>query len=257
MVRYFKVLYFILIAISGYSQTDTNSIKYINKSDTRFDEIRLIYRKQNVFSAIVHTKGLGFNYRHYNVLNATQKTFYNIEWVTLKHPKEVKITTFNTDARGYVYGKKNDVSILSGSFGYEKIKHEKQSLNGVQISLNYSIGPSIAILKPVYLEIAYPYLITGARKVIEQYDETKHSQSQIFGKANVFYGLDKLRFLPGLNVKAAVQFEYSKSDEYVRAIEIGLRSDIFLKDIPIMAIIDNNFAFLNIFACWQFGKKIK
>lgn len=235
--------------------TDSAAIIYNKVNGVRYDETRLLYKKQTTGGIIVHTRGLGINFRNYKIRNAFQKTFYNIDLVTLKHPKEYKITTYDDNANPYVYGKKNDVAVLGFSYGFEKVKHEKENLRSILISFNYSLGASAAILKPVFLEIAYPYVITGAYTVNEAYDENKHFQAQIYGKSTFGYGFNKLSLIPGLNAKASVQFEYSSSDEYVRALEVGGRIDVFAKELPIMSKIDNAFLYVNLFVHWQFGKK--
>lgn len=240
---------------SAQNKPTMDSVVYTKVNDVRYDEVRLLYKKQNTGGFVLHTRGLGANFRGYTILNAFQKTFYNIDFITLKHPKEFKITTYDDNANPYVYGKKNDVGVIGFSYGFEKVKHEKENLRSILISFNYSLGVSAAVLKPVYLEIAYPYVISGAYTVNEAYDENKHFQAQIYGKSTFGYGFNKLSLIPGLNAKASVQFEYSSSDEYVRALEVGARVDAFAREIPIMSKVKNSFFYVNLFVHWQFGKK--
>ncbi len=264
-LRNFLCVGFLLGGFYAYAQNDTlmppaqtdsaGKVNYTKVNDVRYDEVRLLYKKQFTIGVIAHTRGWGGNYRGYKILDAFQKTFYNIDFVTQKHPKEQKISSFDNDARSYVYGKKNDVGILGFSYGYERVKHEKENLRSVLVSFNYSGGLSAAILKPVFLEIAHPFVKNEAIISNEQYDETRHFQAQIYGKSAWAYGLDKLKLIPGVHAKASVQFEYSSSDEFVRAVEAGARLDVFAKPLPIMARIDNSFWFLNLFIHWQFGKK--
>lgn len=236
-------------------QSDSVHVNYNKISDTRYDDVRLLYKNQFTIGVILHTRGWGLNYRGYKIRDAFQKTFFNIDFVTQKHPKEQKISSFDNDARSYVYGKKNDIGIIGVSYGYERVKHEKENLRAVLVSFNYSAGISAAILKPVFLEIAYPYVVNGALIRNEQYDENKHFQAQIYGKSAFAYGLDKLKLIPGIHLKSSVQFEYSSADEYIRAFEVGGRLDVFPKPLPIMARTSNSFWFLNLFIHWQFGKK--
>lgn len=236
-------------------QDSSSAIRFQKVNDTRYDENRLLYNKQFTIGAFLHTRGWGLNYRGYKIHNAFQKSFYQIEFATQKHPKEFRITTYDDNANPYVYGKKNDVGMFSFSYGYEKVKHEKEHLRAILVSFNYSAGLTAAVLKPVYLEIAYPYVISGAQVYNEPYDEAKHFQAQIYGKSDFAYGLNKLSLMPGLHARAGVQFEYSSSDEYVRALEAGGRIDVFLKELPIMANTNNSFWFLNLYVAWLFGKK--
>lgn len=130
-------------------------------------------------------------------------------------------------------------------------------MKGVQISMNYAVGPSLGFVKPVYLEIAYPFVSQDARKLIEAYDETKHSQSQIYGRAPFMYGIEKTKLYPALNAKISSNFEYNNNDALIRAVEVGLRADAFLQKVPMMAYAKNYALYFNLFVNWQFGKKIE
>ncbi len=264
--KFFLLLssFFLLFIQFSQAQTDTlpkrdtviktNEIK---THDIRFNENRLIYRKEYTGGAFIHTRGWGLNYRAAKNLNATQKLFQNFELLFIKHPKEYKISSYDRNASNYVYGKKNSLSIFAYSYGYQKILYEKEETKGVQISVNYSAGPSIGFVKPVYLVIAYPNVGQNALKLIEAYDETKQTQAQIYGKAPFIYGIEKTKLYPALNAKISFNFEYNNDDAFIRSLEIGGRLDAFLKEVPMMAYA-NNYQFLfNLFIHWQFGKKIE
>lgn len=117
--KYLKPLFkFILIFSLGFcfvqarSQTDSTKIdtviktEYNKTKDIRFDENRLLYRKEYSGGIILHTRGFGANYRKTTNLNARQKYYLNYEFIVIKHPKEYKISSFDRNANSYVYGKK-------------------------------------------------------------------------------------------------------------------------------------------------------
>lgn len=263
MLMRFSWLFFIffMLSLASFGQSDsttlsTDSVVLKTKNDTRFDDGRLLYRYNisGVFTA--HTSGWGFHIRKARNLNLFQKLFWNIEFSTMKHPKEYKISPFEGDAKSYVFGKKNNLSILRGTYGYQKMLFEKEEFKGVQIGVNFAGGFTMGLAKPVYLEIQYPY-VSGANtlSVFEAYDETKHSQIQIRGRAPFVYGINEIKIYPGLHARAAINIEYSSVDNIIRAIETGIQVDAFYKKVPIMAFADNKQFFINLFISWQFGKK--
>ncbi len=120
----------------------------------------------------------------------------------------------------------------------------------------YSAGPTIVFLKPVYYEIYYstgvPYEYYTK---VEKFNTSVH-QSNIFGKASFFEGIDEISIIPGVSAKFGFNFEYSRRNININAIEFGAGIDIFPKEIPIMATESNQFFFLNLFAGYRFGKSI-
>ena len=59
--------------------------------------------------------------------------------------------------------------------------------------------------------------------------------------------------VPGLYAKGGFNFEYSKQDKIIHAIELGLQINAFPKEIPIMAGTDNNAIFFSLFLSYRFG----
>ena len=59
--------------------------------------------------------------------------------------------------------------------------------------------------------------------------------------------------MPGIYAKSGFNFEYSKEDKVIHAIEIGATLSAYLKEIPIMASSDNQFIFFSLFVSYRFG----
>jgi hypothetical protein len=87
----------------------------------------------------------------------------------------------------------------------------------------------------------------------EKFDITKHDPTMINGRASVFKGLDETKVLPGLYAKGGFNFEYSKEDKVIHAIEIGAQINLFPKKIPIMATESNKAVYFTLFASYRFG----
>ena len=75
----------------------------------------------------------------------------------------------------------------------------------------------------------------------------------IYGKASFTKGLNETKIMPGLYAKAGFNFEYSKEDKIIHAIEIGGQINAFPKKIPIMAVSDNKSIFFSLFVSYRFG----
>ena len=59
--------------------------------------------------------------------------------------------------------------------------------------------------------------------------------------------------MPGIYAKSGFNFEYSKEDKVIHAIEVGTTLSAYLKEIPIMATSDNKSIFFSLFVSYRFG----
>lgn len=221
-------------------------------------DIKTIYKKEIYGGAFLHTQGYGANLRQTKFISVDRKNILSIELSTMKHAKEFK--TYNPyfeDRRGFVYGKKNSLTVLRPAIGRQKIHFQKLSKRGVQISSIYMGGASIGIVKPVYLVIVKPASSGGdsQREVLEKYNENEHQLSMIKGRGPMLKGLEESEINAGLNLKYALNFEYAPSEEKYTALEVGLDFELFYKPVRIMAFDNDQQAFLTLYANLQFGKK--
>ncbi len=222
--------------------------------ETVFEQTTTIYSSEKSGGLGMHTAGFVGTYRYATYLTGFTKRVYEIEIANIKHPKEVKsINPFENDLKGYVYGKKNGFYTLRPSIGFHKVFIPKQSVRGVSITYVTHLGASLGLAKPVYLNIRE---VTDNDNVIiarRRYDPDKHDQDDIYGKASFLNGMDEITLYPGLFVKAGLQFDFANDREVVKALEIGLKTDIYFSNIPIMAYADNQAYFLNIYLQFYFG----
>lgn len=239
----------------GSDFADSNIVTTTSPFSGRFDDTRLLYRKELSGGIHIHTSGWGFNLRPGRFITPLKKRYFDFELLTMKHPKEYKLTPINDDAKKYVFGKKNALGILRASYGRLNTLSEKEYQKNVQISYVYFFGASLAMVKPVYLKIAYPNALQKESTTIEKYNESKHQQDQIFGRAPYARGIDEISLIPGLHLKLALNFEHALEDELLRAVEVGVTGDAFLKKIPIMAFVDNQQFYFTGYVSIQFGKK--
>jgi hypothetical protein len=216
---------------------------------------QVLYRNEMHGGAFLHTNGLGGFFRKGRHVTGKRMRFFEIEFLSMSHVKSNKrVNPFEESARQYVYGKQNSFAIIRPGIGFQNVLHGKDRRKGVSVRYHYFAGPSIGITKPVYLEIVY-YSNTGRTFASEKYDPQRHHLDNIYGRAPFTKGLDELKIHPGVYGKFGLSFEYSGYDDVVRALETGIVIDAFNKDIPIMALTQNNQVFINFYISFVFGKR--
>jgi len=247
MLKNLKLYSFLLlIFISGevYSQGEID------------DQPKIMLRNEKTGIAYLTSNGIGVGYRFGKRINARNQTLYDIDFMNVKHPKEVRLTSnYNYySSRSFIFGKQNNFFQLKASIGKQYEIFRKNDKGGISIRYFYSVGPTLGILKPIYYEIRYYNLYENYTK-IERFNTSIH-QSNINGKASFFKGFDELAIVPGGSAKFGFNFEYGREDAIINAIEVGLGLDIYPRSIPIMATHPNNFYFLNLSVGYRFGKVI-
>lgn len=252
-----RIRLFILFFFTSYSLVLYGQDDFTNSPVT-------LYRTQKQIGVTIHTAGLGANYVYAKYKDAKNLRFYSIEFLNIKHEKERKRVNDSYDInyktpRGFVYGKVNSFLVLRPTIGKKKIFTKKTRRKGVEFGQLWHFGPSIGMLKPVYLEIID---YNANYFPIERYDPVKHDLNNIFGRASVLKGVDEIKFEPGLFIKYGLNFEYSSSVNYLQGIEVGIAADLYLNKIEIMAeeILGlsagkNKRLFVNLYLNYYLGRK--
>lgn len=219
------------------------------------EDIGFVYGKEFSGGILFHSAGWGMQLRFASAKTYKHKFTYNLDLLTIKHPKQVKVKNpLYDNAKSYYYGKLNVLMPLRFSIGYRKILYEKKRENGVEISYLGQIGPSLGILKPVYLQIIKPTEL-GSIVVEEKYDPAQHHEGNIYGRVGFMKGLGESKIYPGLFTKAGLLFEYSGEEDGIRAIEVGAMMDIYTKKTPILANELNKNIHINLYLSFLFGRK--
>lgn len=233
---------FLYGAITAFAQGDLN------------EQQKVFFRNERSFAFLLNSDGLGLSFREAKRINFLNKRILEIDLGTLKHPKEYKISNiYTTGAGSYVFGKLNSVIYLRGGLGNQHEIYKKADLGGVAIRYFYSAGLVIALYKPIYYKVLYPVSLNEFEYREEKFDVSIHQPDQIYSKASFFKGIGETKALPGIYGKAGFNFEYSKEDKVIHAIEIGAQINAFPKTIPIMASPDNKSIFFSLFVSYRFG----
>lgn len=217
------------------------------------EQQRVFFRNERSFAILLNTDGFGLSYRGAKRIDYLNKRLLEIETGTLKHPKEYRLSTGYNQGGTFVFGKLNSTFYLRGGIGYQHELYKKADLGGIAIRYFYSAGPVLAIYKPIYYKVLYPVSSNEAVTKEEKFSASIAIPQDIYSKASFIKGLDETKVLPGLYVKGGFNFEYSKEDKIIHAIELGAQINAFPKKIPIMASTDNKSIFFSLFVSYRFG----
>lgn len=208
------------------------------------EEKPILLRQEASFGVHLHTSGWGLEFKRGRNITGYKKLMFEAQIVSMKHPKEVKtINPYYENSKSFIYGKLNTFNIIRASVGKRHTIYSKADRTGVEVRFNYMGGLSLGITKPIYLEIVkqdppnsgFNYIVT------EKYnpDDPNHNIERIYGRAPFTYGLDEIKFHPGVFLKAGFNFEYAPFHEDIKAIEVGAALDAFPRRIHIMAADTN------------------
>jgi hypothetical protein len=226
---------------------------------TIYEETRVPYKKEFYGGVMAHGDGWGVQFTRGTYTTARDRRLLGIELVGMKHPKEIKsFNPYYEDSRGYFYGKSNSFLIVRPTYGGKHQITDKIRRTGVEVNYVWGIGPSIGLLKPVYLQIGKPDQVPYESIVIERYDPVVHDVQNIYGRATWFRGVGELALYPGGFGRFGFNFEYSGQTSGIKSLEAGVSMDAYPVVIPIMVElegVENKQFFFEFYLALQFGKK--
>lgn len=245
----FKLFFIVILWASIFIQ-DTHAQENNEKKDN------LLYKKEFSIYPLIHTSGLGIGYRRAYNKTYYRKLAWEIEAVTLKHPKEVRSVSLYNPTKFIIIGKLNQCYLLRAGIGQQHLLNEKPYWGGVELRYFYMGGLSLAITKPIYVKVVkYDSGDTTFYYEDEKYDPDKHDITSIFSKSSFFKGFDGLKFYPGVYFKTGLNFEFSSGSKTLQCLEFGICADLFYKNVPILAFRNDQFLFTNLYLSLHFGGK--
>lgn len=261
-------LFFFILIIAAFVSHDLTGQNDLYPEDDALKGV--IYRKELAFDTRLHTNGFAFAVNFGDIITYKRSKYYQLELGYLRDPREQKQTRnigvlFNSSSNSFKLGKQNNVFTLRGGVGRKKFISNKARRKGIAIGYSYEMGPSIAILKPYYLQLQYDVEVDGRTRTelrTEKYSPENADKfldfREIYGSAGFSKGLRELTFIPGAQAKAGLFFSLGAFDEYIKSVEVGLMADVFIKKIPIMVeteSISNKPYFINLYLHLQLGKR--
>jgi hypothetical protein len=216
---------------------------------------RVLLKKELTGGVTIHVLGMGANFR-----KGMNKTYFNsrmfeLEFVSMKHPKEVRVVkSYYYNAKSFIYGKINHVYILRGGYGFKKLLNRKPYWGGVELRLMYMGGLSLAIAKPVYLYFWDPSLLYIQEEKYNP-DNPYHGEEFIYGRAPFTNGFGEIKLYPGAYIKTGLNFEFGSLNSKIRALEAGASLELFPIAIPIMAFNPEQNLIFTFYLNFSLGKR--
>jgi hypothetical protein len=217
------------------------------------EQQKVFFRNEKSFGILLNSDGIGVSYREAKRIDYRNKRLLEIDAGTLKNSKEYRQPSAYTQGGSYVFGKLNSTFYLRAGIGHQHELFKKADLGGIAVRYFYSVGPVFALYKPVYYKVLYVYSATEGEIKVEKFDPSIAIPQDIYGRASFIKGLTEIKFMPGLYAKAGFNFEYSKEDKIIHAIELGGQLNAFPVKIPIMAGDNNKSLFFSLFVSYRFG----
>jgi hypothetical protein len=217
------------------------------------EQLKVFFRNERTFAVLLNTDGIGVSYRAAKRIDYLNKSLIEIEAGSLTHPKEYKLSNPYIQGGRFVFGKLNSTFYLRGGIGHQKELFKKADLGGVAIRYFYSAGPVISLYKPVYYKVFYPLSLFEYEIKEEKFNNSITLPQEIYGRASFVKGLNEIKVMPGIYAKGGFNFEYSKEDKVIHAIETGAQLSVFAKTLPIMASDDNKMIFFSLFVSYRLG----
>ena len=179
----------------------------------------------------------GLAFRQSRLLSGTlfglpQYRYLSVEVVNVKHPKELSSSLNNIGTR-YIEGKENYLFVIRPQYGREVKLFQRANDEGVSVSGILAAGPSLAIIKPYYLEVSFGNTSRTVPASQVNGFQTPTGET-VTGAGGFFQGFGESKLSVGLNVKAALSFELSTFRSNTTGIEIGFLAEAFPNKILII-----------------------
>ncbi|MBU1370003.1 MAG: hypothetical protein KJ578_08695 [Bacteroidetes bacterium] len=223
------------------------------------DEL-IIYNRERSAIIQAHTLGYGIAYRPGKNVSALRTFLWNLELITMKSPKQIKIINpYYNNSKRYVYGKLNDVFMLRGGYGLKKQLNRKPYWGGIELRWLMEGGISVAFEKPYYYFVVNIEQGTGGFWVqsidTRKFDDFSTSTDNIYGRAPFTRGLNEIAVRPGIYLKTGLNFEFGYMKTQIKALEAGAAIEVFPQGISIMDDERNQRLFITFYLSFGFGKR--
>jgi len=260
----------VLAVFRGFSQDTTITLEnkskpvILNKITSPSNKTKSIgYEHEFSMGGKLSTTGWSIFGDYTKDINLDKKRVYYFELGFINDPKEAKrvneFTIGPESPKPFIYGKQNSFFNLKAALGQKLMIGEKAEKSGFQVSFNYAGGVSAGFIKPYYLEIfnttGETSDLTRAIKYTPETESLFLDATSIYGASGFSIGFNEIKFAPGIFAKSGFNFDWATYDDFVKSMEVGLGTEVYLKEIPILISENNKPYFVYLYLSLQFGKK--
>jgi hypothetical protein len=257
-----------LSGIYGYAQTVTKSTDTTTQAKTTFVPKPKVKKPKPISKELsggfrLNTGGWSV-FMERGVVKSEEREsdfFYNLRYAQIefsekKHPKEMRSTSGgggSESPRTYIFGKINNFYTFKVGYGNRKMIAGKPDPGTVSIHWIYNGGLSLGMTKPYYLTL-------GNGEDIKYSDEDKEDflyGQNISGSAGWSKGLKEIKFIPGLQLRTGLHFDFAPRERKKTklAIETGVTAEFYTQKIVLMAEQKAVPYFFNLYLSFQFGRR--
>jgi hypothetical protein len=189
----------------------------------------------------------GFMFRFSRSVKPNHYRTIGFEFINVKHPAESRVVS--RTGNYFIVGKTNNLFAIRGQYGRDIILFKKAPQQGVQITATGSIGPSIGLEAPYYVELN--------QSIKAPYDPSNpaHSVDNITGSGFIFQGLFQSNLVIGMNVRAGLSFEFGTFKSNVSGFEIGMLFDAYARKINMVPEADNYAVWPTVYITLFYGSR--
>lgn len=193
----------------------------------------------------------GIVFKKARKLNDRVLETFGLELMNVKHPQEVRRSSATT-GNYFIYGKANYLYAIRLQYGRDIILFKKAPQQGAEIKGIFALGPSIGVVAPYYVEY-YPN--NNDMVSVRAPWNPSISIGDIGGTGRIFEGIGESKIVPGVNIKAAVNFELGTIKSQVTGFEAGFLMDVYSKKIDLMPTAKNYSVFPTLFLTLFYGNR--
>lgn len=187
------------------------------------------------FGVLAHTAGFGADLQ-YSIYRDGLDFTIGLSLSSFRHPRQLKIESAYMDQGGkdYFYDKKNYAYVLAPTFGISKTVIGNEGYSKISVRTTLSGGPTLAILKPYYLQVAIPFNGSQAYVEVDKYDASIYNYTNIVGEADYLLGIGELSVNPGLQAKFSTMLDFSGKKTLIRGVEMSILANYFTSPLDLM-----------------------
>ena len=259
----FSAIFFLIIL----GLPDASGQRVIQPKLVEVDWKGIIYKKEWSIDIRLHENGAAIAYNSGRIRSYRKTNYYHLELGYIKDPREKGQSRISQTGRSgsFAYGKINSLINLRFGFGTKHYLSEKEKRKGLAVGYTYEIGPSIALLKPYFLDLEYVVGDGDNRTTIIRQEKYSEENADVFlnedfitGHSGFFKGFDEIDIRAGIQGKIGAHFAMGAFDKYVKAFETGIMFDVFTSNIPILLEteeISNKPYFVKLYLNLQLGAR--
>jgi hypothetical protein len=257
----------LLMAISFLAFSGLRAQTIVQPKQLDYSSMGVLYSEERALEFRPHSNGGAVGIQFGKIVTYYKTRYYEFHLGILRHPKEFRQSiTFHSGnpytgtANSFTYGKQNHFIVLRAGLGQKRYFSDKAKRKGVAVGINYEIGASLGLLKPYYLHLSrlkddgFTDFVSTERYSEENADLFL-DDTKIIGPASFFKGFGEISLVPGINARVGAHFSLGAFDQYVKAFEMGIMVDAYIRRVPIMIIENNTPVFINGYLSFQIGKR--